>query len=396
MMLWCMVRGIEGEFLGSAEVKVDFIDLKAQQKGIRKELEEAIKSVLDHGKYIMGPEVYQLEEELSSFVGSNFAVVCSSGTDALLLSLMSYGIGPGDAVITTPFTFIATAEVISLLGATPVFVDIDEETFNLDHRLLADALTYAQNKRLVPKAIITVDIFGAPCEYCEILEFAKGNDLIVIEDAAQSFGAIYKGKRACSLGDIGCTSFFPAKPLGCYGDGGAVFTNDSEIFEILKSLRIHGEGKDKYENLRIGINGRLDTIQAAILLCKLRIFDEELILRDKVAERYKTFLQEYCPQVVPQKVPEDSFSPWAQFTIRFESKRQRDKVMEVLKEKSIPTAIYYPIPLHLQRAFKDLGYKVGAFPVAERICSLVLSLPMHPYLEEKDQERIIRSIAEAL
>jgi len=374
---------------------VEFIDLKSQQKMIRDELEKNIRNVLDHGKYIMGPEVYELEEKLSLFVGTKFSLTCSSGTDSLLLALMSYGIGPGDAVITTPFTFIATAEVISLLGATPVFVDIEKETFNLDPKLLPNGLIHAQNKGLIPRAIITVDIFGVPCRYDEILEFAKNNNLVVIEDAAQSFGAKYRTKRACSLGDIGCTSFFPAKPLGGYGDGGAVFTDDPEIFEILKSLRVHGQGKDKYENLRIGINGRLDTIQAAILLCKLKIFEEELLLRNKVAEAYKTLMKEYCPWVVPQKVPEDSISPWAQFTIRFESQAQREKAMGVLKANGIPTAIYYPIPLHLQKAFKDLGYGVGSFPVAEEVCKVVLSLPMHPYLKERDQERIVRLIGEA-
>ncbi len=375
---------------------MEFIDLKAQQKRIRDKIEEAIKRVLDHGRYIMGPEVEELEKVLARYVNVKYALTCSSGTDALLLSLMALNIGRGDAVITTPFTFVATAEVISLLGAVPVFVDIDEDTFNMDVGLLPVCYEQAEHKGLRPKCIIPVDIFGLPCEYERIKEFSKEKGLLVVEDAAQSFGAQYNQIRACALGDIGCTSFFPAKPLGCYGDGGAVFTEDDYLIEILKSLRVHGQGRDKYENIRIGLNGRMDTVQAAILLEKIRIFDQEMELRQVVARRYVDLISEYAPEIKTQKVPEGLRSSWAQFTVKFPSRELREKAQRALKENGVPTAVYYPVPLHLQKAFAYLGYKRGDLPVAEETCLKVLSLPMHPYLSEEEQVRVVKLLGDIL
>lgn len=375
---------------------MEFIDLKSQQARIRDRIEEAIRRVLDHGKYIMGPEIQELESLLANFVNTKYAITCSSGTDALLLALMALGIKRGDAVLTTPFTFVATAEVVCLLGATPIFVDIDKDTFNMDPELLEEAFERARAKGLTPKVVMPVDIFGLPCHYEKIGSFAREKGLLVVEDAAQSFGATLNGIKACALGNIGCTSFFPAKPLGCYGDGGAVFTDDPSIKDTLTSLRVHGQGTHKYENVRIGLNGRMDTIQAAILIEKLKIFQEELDMRQMVAKRYIMLLSEFCPQIRTQYVPDNAVSAWAQFTIKFPSRIVRDSVLKGLSEKGIPTAIYYPIPLHLQKAFSHLGHRVGDFPVSEDTCEKVLSLPMHPYLEERDQIRIVTEIGDIL
>ena len=265
---------------------MDFIDLKIQQKSIKDKIDKRIQSVLDHGKYIMGPEVYELEERLADYVGSKYCISCSSGTDALLIPLIAKGIGPGDAVITTPFTYIATAEVISLLGAEPVFVDIYPQTFNMNPSGIEIAIEHAKRKGLNPKAIIPVDLFGLPARYRLIEEIAKEYDLFIIEDAAQGFGGSIRGQKAGTFGHVAATSFFPAKPLGCYGDGGAIFTDDEDLARIIRSIRVHGSGSDKYENVRIGLNGRLDTFQAAILLEKLAIFDDELQLRNKVSDYY--------------------------------------------------------------------------------------------------------------
>ncbi len=374
-------------------VIMEFIDLKAQQVRIRECIQRAINSVLDHGRYIMGPEVGLLEERLLSFVGARFALTCSSGTDALLMALMALGVGKGDGVITTPFTFIATAEVIALLGATPVFADVDPDTFNIDPGLLEEAVMDSVKKGIRPKAIIPVDIFGLPADYDRINEVAARHSLVVIEDAAQSFGGMYKGRMACNLGHIGCTSFFPAKPLGCYGDGGAIFTNDPEIFHLLKSIRIHGQGSDKYENVRVGINGRLDTLQAAILLCKMDIFEDELEKRQLVAKNYTNLIKEFCPWLGVQDVPEGYRSAWAQYTVKAPTRKMKDDILGALSQEGIPTAVYYPIPLHLQKAFKDLGYIPGSFPVSESLCKFVFSLPMHPYLDLATQERIVKTIA---
>ncbi|MBN1983892.1 MAG: DegT/DnrJ/EryC1/StrS aminotransferase family protein [Chitinivibrionales bacterium] len=374
---------------------MQFIDLKAQYKRIDQSIQKRINTVLDHGSFIMGPEIKELEQKLAAFTGAHYCFSCSSGTDALLLALMAYKIGPGDAVLTSPFTFIATAEVIALLGATPVYVDIDPKTFNIDPEKLRTTLqslkkgTKPSSKSplgLKPKAIIPVDIFGLPANYDPINQIAKEFNCVVIEDAAQSFGGSYHGKMVCNLSEIACTSFFPAKPLGCYGDGGAVFTNNKEIANLIESLRVHGKGSDKYDNIRIGINGRLDTIQAAILLSKLEIFPEEIELRQDVAQRYTRKLSEV---VQTPLIPEGYISAWAQYSILTE---KRQPLMNKLKEKNIPTMIYYPKPLHLQTAFAYLGYEKGSMPVSEKISDTIFSLPMHPYLDEKEQNEIIASI----
>jgi len=381
---------------------MDFIDLAAQQKRIRDRIDANIQSVLEHGKYIMGPEIKALEEKLADFVGARHAIACSSGTDALLLALMAYGVGPGDAVITSPFTFIATAEVIALLGATPVFVDIDPVTFNLDPKLLEGVIQALKNGSggyplprkkglyLTPKAVMPVDLFGLPANYDAINSVARQHGLFVIEDAAQSFGAQYKDKRACSLADIGCTSFFPAKPLGCYGDGGMCFTSDRSLDEVMRSLSVHGQGSHKYENVRIGINGRLDTFQAAVLLAKFEIFPDEISKRDEVAGNYSKLLSDGEAHVVVPRVPTGYSSVWAQYSILAKDEGHRTGLQSKLKEAGIPTAIYYPKPLHLQQAFQSLGYKRGDFPVSEDAASRIFSIPMHPYLSSKDQERIAK------
>ncbi len=371
---------------------IPFVSLAAQQKIILPKLERNIKNVLSHGKYIMGPEVAELEKKLAAFVKSRHAITCSSGTDALLMALMAYNIGPGDAVFTTPFTFVATAEVIKLIGATPVFVDIDIETFNiLPTGLEASVRKVTSEGNLNPKAIIPVDLFGLPCDYDRINQIASEYDLTVIEDAAQSFGAEYKGRMAGALGHVGCTSFFPAKPLGGYGDGGAVSMDSDEIAEKIKSIRIHGKGVDKYDNVRVGINGRLDTLQAAILLPKLEIFPQELEFRRSIAKKYQEALSADSTLKLPKNFL-DIKSAWAQFSILTPDGTTRTRIQEKLKEKGIPTAVYYPKPLHLQTAFADLGYEKGDFPVSEDCASRIFSLPMHPYLSKEDQTRICKEL----
>jgi len=371
----------------TSQKRLDFIDLKAQQLRISASLTERLQRVLAHGQYIMGPEVKELEAQLAAYVGVKHAIACSSGTDALLMPLMAHGVGPGDAIFTTPFTFIATAEVIQLLGATPVFVDIHAQTFNLDPQALAEALAHlGRNSRtahLKSKGIIPVDLFGQPADYERINALAREHGLFVLEDAAQSFGATYKGRRAGSLAEMAATSFFPAKPLGCYGDGGAVFTDSDELAEVLRSIRVHGQGIDKYNNIRIGINGRLDTMQAAVLLAKLEIFPEEVEARQEVARRYTKALGGLVetPYVAPECV-----SVWAQYSVRSD---RRAALQEKLKNAGIPTAIYYPLPLHLQGAFAHLGHKPGDFPISEGIAGRIFSLPMHPYLQVAVQDHIV-------
>lgn len=378
-----------------------FIDLAVQQGIIRDGIELKMSKVLSHGKYILGPEVKELENRLSEFTGLQHAVGCASGTDALLMALMAYNVGPGDAVFTTPFTFISTAEVISLLGAVPVYVDIDPYTFNLDPGAIKEAVDavieqnekkyplpkQAIEKRLSPKGAIAVDLFGLPANYNEINSIAEKYGMFVIEDAAQSFGGEYNSRKCGGLADIGCTSFFPAKPLGCYGDGGMCFTARDDLAEKLNSIRVHGKGTDKYDNIRIGINGRLDTLQAAILLAKYEIFTEEVELRQKVAHRYKVLLGN-CQKIRTPKVPDGMKSAWAQYSVMAENESHRRLLIETLNEHGIPTAIYYPKPLHLQTAFEYLGYKVGDFPVSEDCSKRIFSLPMHPYLTESDQKKI--------
>ncbi|MCD6570982.1 MAG: DegT/DnrJ/EryC1/StrS family aminotransferase [Deltaproteobacteria bacterium] len=377
-------------------MNIPFIDLKKQQARIYEKIVGNIKKVLDHGQYIMGPEVTDLEEVLADYVGVGNAIACSSGTDALLVALMSYDVGPLDAIFTTPFTFIATAEVISLLGATPVFVDIDPYTFNIDPDSLELAIRALRQNRpdiyplpdgyehLRPRGIIAVDIFGQPADYNRINQVASRNSLFVIEDAAQAFGAEYNGAKAGKLSDIGITSFFPAKPLGTYGDGGMVFTDDPDLAEKIRSTHLHGKGSNKYDNIRIGINGRLDTIQAAILLAKFEIFPEEIDLRISVADRYTQVLSN-SDVVRPPFVSEGVKSAWAQYCLL---SINRSKIIKGLNASSIPTAIYYPIPLHMQTAFSRLNYKKGDFPVSETTCEMIFSIPMHPYLDIEDQRQI--------
>jgi dTDP-4-amino-4,6-dideoxygalactose transaminase len=387
---------------------MQFVDLAAQQQRIRKKLETNIKAVLNHGKYIMGPEIQMLEKQLAAYVGTKHAISCASGTDALLLALMAYGVGPGDSIITTPFTFIATAEVISLLGATPIFVDIDPQTFNispklldqtlcslanrLDHSPLPDSVKQKQSTTH-PRGIITVDLFGLPCDYDQINTIAVDHNLFVIEDAAQSFGAQYKSKMSGSLTEVGCTSFFPAKPLGCYGDGGAIFTDNDDIAQKIVSMRVHGQGSHKYDNVRIGLNARMDTLQAAILLAKLDIFPEEIKLRQQAAKRYIDLMSNNSLLTMPH-IPESYQSAWAQFSILARDEAHRSNSQAHLEKAGIPTAIYYAKPLHLQPAFAYLGYKEGDFPISEDCSRRIFSLPMHPYLTIEEQGRVAQALSE--
>jgi UDP-2-acetamido-2-deoxy-ribo-hexuluronate aminotransferase len=331
-----------------------------------------------------------LESRLAEYVGVKHAITCSSGTDALLMPLLAYGVGPGDAIFTTPFTFIATAEVIQILRATPVFVDIDPKTFNISPDALAQAIDNLSGNpktaHMRPRGVIPVDLFGQPADYDRINAVARYHGMFVLEDAAQSFGATYKGRRAGALAEVAATSFFPAKPLGCFGDGGAIFTDDDELAGVLRSIRVHGQGMHKYDNVRIGINGRLDTLQAAILLEKLAIFDDEVEKRQEVAYRYHRTLQAVVE--VPYVSP-DSTSVWAQYSV---VSQDRAQLQQKLKDAGIPTAVYYPLPLHLQGAFRHLGHQAGDFPVSENVSQSIFSLPMHPYLNRADQERIIAGI----
>ncbi len=385
---------------------MNFIDLAAQQNGIRDEINRNMAGVLNHGKYIMGPEVPELEEKLASYLNVQHGVACSSGTDALLMALMAYGVGPGDAIFTTPFTFVATAEIICLLGATPVFVDVEESTFNIDPTNLSLAIKATQgmdnsvyplpyadpHRKLKPRGIIAVDLFGLPANYHSIGDIAKTHDLFVIGDAAQSFCSEYKGVKAGSLSDVTCTYFFPAKPLGCYGDGGMCFTNDGGLAGILQSIRVHGKGSDKYDNVRIGINGRLDTLQAAILLAKMEIFDKEITMRQQVADRYNRLLEDQ--NVETPHIPAGYKSMWAQYSLLAESDQDRDHYMTSLRSRGIPSVIYYPKPLHLQTAFQHLAYQPGNFSVSESLANRIFSLPMHPYLTEDDQLKVVRALSE--
>ena len=368
-------------------MSIPFIDLNAQFQELEDEIRSAVDRVLAHGKFIMGPEVAELERELEKFVRVRNAVACSSGTDALLMALMAHNIGPGDLVFTTPFTFVATGEVISLLGATPVFVDIDPRTFNIDCAGLERAIEHAKQRGTgKPKGIVTVDLFGLPCDYDAITPLAEQYGLFLLEDAAQSFGAEYHGKRACGFGHVGATSFFPAKPLGCYGDGGAVFTDNDDLADRLRSIRIHGQGRDKYDNIRTGLNARLDTLQAAILLPKLAAFPHELQARQRIAERYSDLLTGH---VETPYVPDHSRSAWAQYSVLSD---RRALIQQRLKDQGIPTAVYYAKPLHLQSAYAHLGYRLGDFPNAEAISQRIFSLPMHPYLNNEQIDVITSAV----
>jgi UDP-2-acetamido-2-deoxy-ribo-hexuluronate aminotransferase len=373
---------------------ITFVDLKTQAEILGKDIRQAMEQVMSHGRFIMGPEVYELEQKLSDFTGAKHVVSCSSGTDALLMALMAIDIGPGDAVFTSPFTFVATAEVISLLGATPVFVDIRNDTFNIDPVKLAKTVEHIDKnlsgKSLTPKCIIPVDIFGLPAEYDVILEIADRFGLVVVEDAAQSLGGRIDDRMAGNLAHMGATSFFPAKPLGCYGDGGAVFTNDDHLQEKLASIRVHGKGQHKYDNVRTGINGRMDTLQAAVLIQKLKIFTDEIDKRRVVAQKYREHLD---GKVLCQKVPKSYESACAQFSFLCQN---RNRVISRLEKNHIPYGIYYHKPLHLQKAFSGLDYRTGDFPVAEMVSDAILSIPMHPYLSEEQVDFVIHTIVGGL
>lgn len=368
---------------------MEFIDLKSQQKVIRKALDNRLSSILDEGRYILGAEVHELEDELSKFSGSKYSITCANGTDALMLALMALDIGPGDGVITIPFTYIATLESIAAVGATPVLVDVYDETFNMNPDLIEKAILNSQNEI---KAIMPVDLFGLPARYRMINEIAKKYNIPVIGDAAQSFGASKGDVKVGTFADITTTSFFPAKPLGCYGDGGSIFTDSEEITSKLKSLRVHGKGVDKYDNIRIGMNSRLDTIQAGILLEKLTIFKDEIIARNSIAEMYRQSLKNLPIRF--QHIPDNYQSVYAQFSIVFNNKETRDRIQKTLSSKNIPSVVYYGISGHLQTGYKYLNYKNGDFPVSESLSETILSLPMHPYLTEEDIDLITNTIIE--
>ena len=366
---------------------MEFLDLKTQQKRIRKPLEKRINKILDHGAYIMGPEVFELEEKLADYCEVKHAISCSSGTDALLIPLMAWGIGPGDAVFTTPFTYVATAEVISILGATPVFVDVYESTYNIDCEKLEIEIKKVINEgKLIPKAVIPVDLFGLPARYRLISEIANKYNLKIIEDAAQSFGGSIRENKVGSFGDVAATSFYPAKPLGCYGDGGAIFTNDDDLAEECKAIRIHGTKDDKYNSEMIGLNGRLDSIQAAVLLEKLSIFNDEINLRNGIDSFYRKGLNN------AQYHPKNYNSAHALFSIVLGSNTQRKNLVNRLSIKSIPTVVYYKFPIHLMKGFKYLGYSEGDFPISESLSKSIVSLPMHPYLNKEDISLILEVI----
>jgi dTDP-4-amino-4,6-dideoxygalactose transaminase len=371
---------------------IPFIDIAAQRRRLGRSVDDAIARVLGHCQFILGPEVRALEAELAAFCGARHAVSCASGTDALVLVLMALGVGPGDAVICPSFTFTATAEVVALVGATPVFADVEEASFNLDAESLRRACATARELGLRPRAVIPVDLFGQPADYGRITSIAEAEGLFVLDDAAQSFGATYKNRRIGALAPATATSFFPAKPLGCYGDGGAVLTDDAELAQVMRSVRVHGEGRDKYDCVRIGLNGRLDTIQAAVLLEKLKIFPEEIVARERVARRYSAGLADVA--VVPKLAP-GTTSVWAQYTIRL-APGARDAFAATLKTQGIPTAIYYPIPLHRQEPYQRFPVAEGGAPVSERLAEEVISLPMHGYLDETTQDRIIDAARQAL
>ena len=368
---------------------VPFIDLAAQRRRLGKSVDEAVSRVLTHCQFINGPEVTQLEAALAAFSGARHVVSCASGTDALLMVLMAKGVGRGDAVFCPSFTFCATGEAVALTGATPVFVDVDEATFNIDANSLKRGVAAAKKLGLTPKAVIPVDLFGQSADHDAIGAVAEAEGLFILDDAAQAFGASYKGRRLGTFGLATATSFFPAKPLGCFGDGGAIFTDDAELAAALRSVRVHGQGSDKYDNVRLGLTGRLDTMQAAILIEKLKIFEDEIAARNKVAGRYAQGLGNVV--AVPQ-VAAGCTSVWAQYTIRLPKECDRDDFAAALKAQGIPTAIYYPKSMHQQTAYRDFPVADGGLAASESLSRDVISLPMHAYLDEPTQERIIKVV----
>lgn len=371
---------------------MQFRDLKKQYEALKTEIDSAISGVITASSFISGPQVGELERQLAEYVGRKHCITCGNGTDALSMALMVWGIKEGDAVFVPDFTFFATGEIVSFESATPVFVDVDEDTFNMDPEKLEEAVkSVLEEGKLTPRLIIPVDLFGLPADYQKIEEIAQKYDLKILEDGAQGFGGRMGEKRACSFGEISTTSFFPAKPLGCYGDGGAIFTDSDEIAAYLESIRVHGKGSYKYENIRIGWNSRLDTLQAAIMLPKLQAFQEyELDRVNAIAERYKEALAGIIKAPV---IPENFYSSWAQYTIQLEDREERNGLQEFLKGKGIPTMVYYPIPMHRQKAYE--GVKLyQECPVTEKLCQTVLSLPIHPYMEEEEQKYILDSVKE--
>jgi dTDP-4-amino-4,6-dideoxygalactose transaminase len=370
---------------------VPFIDLAAQRRRLGVAVDEAVTRVLTHCQFINGPEVLKLETALAAFCGAKHVVTCASGTDALVMVLMAKGVGRGDAVLCPSFTFCATGEAVALTGATPVFVDVDEATFNIDIASLKRGIATAKRLGLKPRGIIPVDLFGQSADHDAVVAVADAEGLFVLDDAAQSFGASYKGRRLGGMGLITATSFFPAKPLGCFGDGGAIFTDDAALAETLRSVRVHGQGSDKYDNVRLGLTGRLDTVQAAILIEKLKIFEDEIAARNKVAERYAQGLGNV---VTVPRVAAGNISVWAQYTIRLPTGADRDKFAGSLKAKGIPTAIYYSKSMHQQTAYKEFPVTDGGLPACERLSSDVISLPMHAYLDEATQNRVIEAVRE--
>lgn len=374
---------------------MQFRDLAKQYQILKSDIDNAMLSVATGARYIMGPQVKELEQELANYTGVKHCLTCANGTDALTLALKAWGIGPGDAVFVPDFTFFASAEVVALEGATPVFVDVDATTFNIDVNSLEAAIknTLADG-RFTPRVIVAVDLYGLPANYPAIKTIAKQYDLLILEDGAQGFGGTINGQKSCSFGDISTTSFFPAKPLGCYGDGGAVFTDNDEWAQLINSYRVHGKGTDKYDNVRIGMNSRLDTLQAAILQVKLRAFDKEVELVNEAARHYTKLLKEH---VLTPEIPESFDSSWAQYTIRLSDESQRSKLQQALKEADIPSMVYYPKPMHQQTAFKEAIQPAGSHcDVTEQLCGTVLSLPMHPYIESQDIEHICSTVIASL
>ena len=372
---------------------VPFIDIGAQRRRLGAAIDVATKRVLDHCQFISGPEVAQLETMLSDYCGAKHVITCANGTDALVMVLMAIGVGPGDAVICPSFTFCATASPVARTGATPLFVDVDETTFNMTRASLEHGIAAARKLGLRPKAVIPVDLFGQSADHEPIGELARAEGLFVVDDAAQSFGATYRGRRLGTLADATTTSFFPAKPLGCYGDGGAIFTDDDDLANTLRSIRVHGQGADKYDNIRLGMTGRLDTIQAAVLIEKLKIFDDEIEARGKIADRYTRGLGN---DVIIPRVASGNTSVWAQYTIRLPAGADRNGFAATLMAQGIPTSVYYAKSLHQQTAFRDFPIAEAGLPVCEQLSRDVISLPMHPYLDEATQERIIKAVRGAL
>ena len=368
---------------------IPFIDIAAQRHRLGPAVEQAVARVLAHCQFINGPEVTALEAALAAYCGARHVVTCASGTDALIMVLMAKGVGPGDAVLCPSFTFCATGEAVAITGATPVFVDVDEATFNIDVASLKRGIATAKRLGLKPRAVIPVDLFGQSADHDAVLAVAETEDLFVLDDAAQGFGASYKGRRLGGMGIITATSFFPAKPLGCYGDGGAIFTDDAGFAEVLRSVRVHGQGSDKYDNVRLGLTGRLDTIQAAVLIEKLKIFDDEIAARNKVAERYAQGLGNI---VTVPRLAKGHTSVWAQYTIRLPAGTSRDAFAAALKAQGIPTAIYYPKSMHQQTAYKDYPVADGGLPVSEQLSADVISLPMHAYLDAASQDRVVQAV----